>query len=926
MAYKETIRSLAIAAVLGFGLVACSGSGGGSSTPAATTTTTTTVNGQSATTVAAVTGTGTTGTTSTSLTVADKISVVSSGSTTAAPKAMPIIKSLNGLLGTKAVPTSWGSTVDYYLDPTFTYVHERSAESLKTPNEILCMVAQAHYDSMVNKGAYKAQIDKNLCSSSKDSASQAKNSATSSSGSGAPDYLDWTVISNRKDTSSPQVVAAWLHETMGGGPGQSTKVVILTKTVIGESSSSTNPYGLFTMNFVAYPENKDGTLGTTEVMHGYLRTVTLASGKVVLQFYDTRTEGTLTMEEATTLYKTSDGSAGSGEAKFPDYDTMYSGSTMPTSVTYKQMRFAYDTASFKRAKVDPATGTAGTAATDTVCLNKDTTKYLTSVWSYGLYDSAGARKTLNSGFPVVYTDTSVTPNVDYYGYVGFWGMWFPDNITLPNPATVNKLDWSSGAPTKTALTAKQSAGKFTKHTRNTTTLDKIKNVSLNYSQCTQSGTTWTCGNYEAHWDGTKFAISQKMGNSGYEALASTDPASVDVSKLQWQSTLNMWSQSLGGQVMIKFPMVGEVVGTTTITSANGCAKSGGLVNGSWTQETYDCTKALTSPSTVPIVYYQDTLLMPGDAAGNITLTCFSGCPQGNKFTTTATGSAFYTEPKSMMTDTGGSLSTNWYTAYAKSYTYSDTAYTLTDNTTTTGGAVGLTTQNTSLTNEWGGTLDYGVQTGALFDPAAVDTATKKTYAELLKCPWDSTAWGKGAQVCPWQAREALPVYYTWETGWNSWNYLTALYNGTTPVKFDQPIRVSYTYPSTATTINPAATDTKFAGVPFQLEYNGFGQLFGIPGHCVNPDNGADVQCGMNVRWIPEFSIPGGETVSDGTNTYYVKALDQEQRMPELAAASCTASLTTYTLPVDADYTKPDIGAEPAVAEPPAVIGGVVVKK
>lgn len=923
MSFKETIGSLAIAVVLGFGLVACSGSSGDSAatsttTTSTTSTSTTTVDGQSATTVAAVTGTGTTGTTSTSLTVADKISVVSSGSSTA-PKGMHIIKSLNGLLGTKAVPSTWAATVDYNIDPTFTYVHERSAESLKTPNEILCMVSQAKYDDMLNKGAYRAQIDKNLCSSSKDSASQAKDTATSSSGSGAPDYMDWTVISNRIDASSPQVVSAWLHETMGGGgKNQSSKVVILTKTIIGESSSATNPYGLFTMNFAAYPENSDGTLGTTEVMHGYLRTVTLASGKVVLQFYDTRTEGTLTMEEATTLYKASDGTAGSGEAKFPDYDAMYGTGTAPAAVTYKQMRFAYDTASFKRSAVDSTGAATGTS----VCLDKNSAHYLTSVWSYGLYDDAGKRKTLNSGFPVVYNDGTA----DYYGYVGFWGMWFPDSITLPNPATVNKLDWSGGASVKTALTAKKSAGKFTKHTRNTTTLDKIKNVALNYSQCTQSGSTYTCGNYEAHWDGTKFAITQKMGQSGYEALASTDPTFVDVSALQWQSTLNMWSQALGGQVMIKFPSAG-------------CTKSGGWnqQTNSWTQETYNCTAAIASPSTVPIVYYQDTLFMPGDAAANLTLSCFSGCPKGSQFTATATGNAFYTEPKGMMTDTGlPQNDTKFYTIFAKSYTYSDTAYTLTDNTATTGGAVGLTTQNTSLTNEWGGTLDYGVQTGALFNPSAVvatttattaDGTAGKTYAELLKCPWDTTAWGSGAQVCPWQAREALPVYYTWETGWNTWNYLTALYDSAgVPVKFDQPIRVSYTYPATATVINSAATDTKFASVPFQLEYNGFGQLWGIPGHCVDPDNGADTACGMNVRWIPEFSIPSGETASDGTNTYYIKALDQEQRMPELALASCTASLVTYTLPVNADYTKPDIGAEPAVAEPPAVIGGVVVKK
>ena len=68
-----------------------------------------------------------------------------------------------------------------------------------------------------------------------------------------------------------------------------------------------------------------------------------------------------------------------------------------------------------------------------VCLDRN--KYITSAWRYGLYDSAGARKTINSGFPI--TDSTGA----YNGYIGYYGLWMPSAAGVDNGSTVVKLDF-----------------------------------------------------------------------------------------------------------------------------------------------------------------------------------------------------------------------------------------------------------------------------------------------------------------------------------------------------------------------------------------------------------------------------------------------------------------------------------------------------
>jgi hypothetical protein len=217
------------------------------------------------------------------------------------------------------------------------------------------------------------------------------------------------------------------------------------------------------------------------------------------------------------------------------------------------------------------------------------------------------------------------------------------------------------------------------------------------------------------------------------------------------------------------------------------------------------------------------------------------------------------------------------------------------------------------------TNPYGVMSGALFDPSSANLAA-------LDCNWDmDNNPATNPQVCGWKAWSALNVFYTWETGPDSWNQFSALKDGTTTMlKFEPPLSVKYVHHQIG---------SPFDGATFMMEYSGFGNLNGIPGKCVNMDTGLEAPCSnsSNIRYVPAFLI--SPTQADGTLTkvtvdttdYLVKPLELEQRMKSVALGSCSAlSVTSYTLPdLATEWTDPAIGTEPVVTAAPAVIGGVV---
>lgn len=758
--------------------------------------------------------------------VADKISVLD-------PSA-----SETGKIAVK-LTTEFAATADWNKDKTFTYVHDRSTEVFNNVNEILCQIAQTNYVAMAGKGPYKALINQNLCKGN-DSASNADSSQEGgTSGSSAPDYNAWTV--NSFINSAGQLEAdVWIHEKArqeSGGFSEPAKI-ITAKMVVSKTKDEAPPYGLFRIDFMGFVEGAPA--GAPPRFQGLLETVQDANGLVQLRFADK--EGNGMFEEKAAVIKDS---ATSGRGT-----VFQTGNDNGTPQTY-QANFAFDDNHFRR-----------TNLLDDKCFDRK--NFEQSAWRYGLYDfETGDRFTVKSGIPFnTKADGSGT-----YGWIGYWGMWSPDNGASIVNNTVYSKDQGTGVTTPYTLTTY--GGKLKKHTQHSTTLANIVNIPLEgFNEFDQA--TNTNYMYRVIWDGTQLVKTARApqnqnmsGPPAWELLAS--PVPLTYGNMQFGGDLNFWSQALGGQVRIPL-LCTYIPGNPGEPGTNSC--SGPL-----------------AASTV--IFYTEDIVYPGGTVPS--LTCFDNCPQA---------------PTAAGMDPAGSLT------YAQNFTpgFAGHAYAFTDMILKDSGNAG----NPVLLATAPVNQPWGFNSGPLVDLA--------TYQAQLDCGIPNQP-----QTCGWKAW-TLPVFYTWEAGPNNWNQLSIVKSGTSVVTFDPPVRVEYTHSQTVST----AADYKYNGVKFFLDYNGFGELHGIPGKCFDMATGTETQdcSGGNKRYVPEFSIVAGSTVKNGTTTYYVKPLEVEQRMVKKDPSVCTAAGVTapaaaLTLPdAGTDSVDPGLkGLEPAAEV--KVIGGVI---
>ncbi len=294
-------------------------------------------------------------------------------------------------------------------------------------------------------------------------------------------------------------------------------------------------------------------------------------------------------------------------------------------------------------------------------------------------------------------------------------------------------------------------------------------------------------------------------------------------------------------------------------------------------------------------YYSQSAVIPGDVNAPSALYCLSNCPTAASLVNFATNNGNVTPFDSTTAQQWGWGST--------SVTYSFDATGLKET------SAPMVISNANLLT---GQFQGGIMTGRLF-PAPLPTTG---------CP-------SGGAVC----EPGNPAtYYTWQTGANQWNQTTWLtrIGDSSVVSFDPPQNISYTVPT-------GAAYGSWSGKAIQLQFNGFGNLNGIPGYCVSPIDNSQVDCGATgARYVPEFSLPDGATMTlmdGGTSTpLIVKALDAELRLSKVACGltALPPPGTTVTLPTAADVHDPSnsvdsdyIGTKPAVASAPQVIDGVV---
>jgi hypothetical protein len=539
----------------------------------------------------------------------------------------------------------------------------------------------------------------------------------------------------------------------------------------------------------------------------------------------------------------------------------------PTS-TQKTYNVAFNSNYFYKQKTTVTSGT--TTTIDPVCLDRN--KYLTQVYRYGLYSDNGSRVEVNSGFPIKATKTVSGTDTDYYGYIGYYGLWMPSDASVGDNSTVAKMDFSGGADQSgTNYTVRSWGGKLMKWTKNTITLGSIKNIPIEWGDPTDSYTP-----KRVYWDGSNLKYDAKRSTSTWEWVDEETPQTITLSASNAGYGFRFYSQALGGD--------GEIL--LVQPSGIGTTPSAPLDNSS-------------------VIFNTRDPVFPGDSVPS-TFACYDNCLNPD---TIATGS-----------DRGGSTSiyhsdkSTWLGGEFDNAS-ATTPYIYTFDNTTSGMVLQYDngTKTPVLLSSANSNLSWGAQSGILFDNTSANFSA-------LSC-------GTGSSyLCPRRARSVFSTFYTWETGHQEWNKLTVLVDSdNNSVKFDPPMNVKYTHSGTGSN-----SGKSYDNATFYLEYGGHGDLWGLPSFCISRKNGEKTSCSNDgtTRWIEEITIPATSIATqtkDRTTHYMVKPLDIEQTMKKASSSSvCTAaglSLGGLSLPDVSRYSDPDIGAKPSVKGPPAVVAG-----
>ena len=606
---------------------------------------------------------------------------------------------------------------DFFNDQTNICVEERSARELESVNEILCKIAQTKYDELLNYGTYKAQVDVNLCRSGRDDPSNGgERSQNESSGANMPNYELWVVNSSRTDDSSPQIVKFWIHQRSDGGADDIDKI-ILAKAVITEGVEETPPFGLFTISWKAYPDTKTPIEDRPVMAKGFMRTEREDTGKLLLKFIihaDFAIPGTsdfVIYTKKAVLDRAADGSTGGGTV------SKYDNNSFLPEPTESIFDIAYDPGYFLREeKLEPPVQR---------CLSR--TNFSETAWSYGLYDSNGARVNRDSGFSF----RATIDGKDYYGWIGYWGIWFPKEVTINDGKTVYKQTFGAKPEPYTLL---EKGGKLTKHAKKTITLGEIRNVLLEYVDPADQI------RYRVKWDGTDFLkVAWLNGEGIWESI--DPPVALDLTNLNFD-ILNFWSHALNGNTQVQLNYLG---GCTLISP--------------------DPVFSCPASDATPVTFDTHELVYPDDIVPS-TLYCFNNCPDVTKLSTEAP----FNDYSNLQL---GKLPTDPTVGHAQ-YTFDTNSMVL------KAGVEEVIATSVSSNYSW------GLVSGPLFSEA---------YLGLLACEMDSGNPADPDSTCGYRAWSDLPEYYTWETGPNDWNQFTALLSQSDGIalRFDPPLLVSYAH-------------------------------------------------------------------------------------------------------------------------------------
>jgi hypothetical protein len=505
------------------------------------------------------------------------------------------------------------------------------------------------------------------------------------------------------------------------------------------------------------------------------------------------------------------------------------------------------------------------------CFFRAENKTLKSVWRYGVYNADGSRfDTGTPGFSVTNTVTGES------GWASYWGIWFPTQV----------LDGARlAARDGTPYTVKKAGGRLTKFTKTATTLDNIAinrfNVWVSANTSTVNGQQFVQhDSYEMYWDAVnaRFVVvgRQDCSNNCYlqtfSKTVSITPAQLNTLTNSWG--IHAWSSSVGN---INIP-------SSTLTGSNHGSITGGVIVSS------------------------NTVVLPGDTSVPATLKCVQNCIDPALLG----GATFLANPQSSTPFTAGTAGSGQTAASdVVTYTWSASDYTLKLN------GVGVSASSLSAIDTdklKQSNYRWGINGGVLADGTGNHFSSGGAF--------DCDAAGSGTALCESTGIAKVSTYYRFETGLNDWNTSTFLTEEDgTYLKFSAPIKMAYTVP------NDSALYGDYSGARMNLDFMGFGDLNGVPGRCISPENNEEVSCDSNSRWYPAFTLPDGAEITAPAGTAggtdkYVKYLDRELRFmrdPNATAASLGITFGDLTaLPDEKDNTT--VADDPSNASSPVFAG------
>ncbi|MHB8477067.1 MAG: hypothetical protein ACYDBZ_12370 [Steroidobacteraceae bacterium] len=513
--------------------------------------------------------------------------------------------------------------------------------------------------------------------------------------------------------------------------------------------------------------------------------------------------------------------------------------------------------------------------TNDECFDRSRANAAVAVWQYGTYNAKDGTR-VDQANPGFPVLAKDSAGTSYYGFANYWGINF-QGLSIPDGSPVSGLTVTDQRPGKTtAYTLNKAGGKLTKWTQIATTLGTMDGIPFTYGA---DLTGLTTGNSSvAGWNNWVMQWNSTGANFTIVGIQNCSNNSCVTSAVSPVATL-------ASTAFNSLPI-------------SGWADSyGGNINIPSTGSPHAAGDA--------VFYYNQTAVVPGSAA--LTLYCLSQCP-------TAAQLAGYSST-SLTTPFANGTGSQWFSA---PNTLNTVTYTFALGGLLDGAGASVVLEQASQYPSGSQYAQSGIQTGSLFTSPLTSA----------NCPQG----GPDAQAGNLCEPASPATYYTWQTGPNQWNqslWLTAAGN---VVPFDPPQNIAYTVPT-------GAAYGSYSGLPVLLQFNGFGNLEGIPGSCVNPVNNAVVDCSTSgASYVPMFSIPDGTTMtlpslSGATTTpLIVKALNGQIFLNSLgsSAAQCSSmTLTPLALPsgglhdpsssADNEY----LGTMPTVTAAPKVIDGVV---